>query len=119
MKKRVISAAIMIAIIVPLVIIGKVPFIILVGLVAVLAYKELSDLYNFPLVVKLLGAIGLLSLVYNNFDANNIHLGLNYSVINILLLLTLTPIVVYQVKNQYSTEDAFKYFGFILSLKRK
>ena len=71
MKKRVISAAIMIAIIVPLVIIGKVPFIILVGLVAVLAYKELSDLYNFPLVVKLLGAIGLLSLVYNNFDANN------------------------------------------------
>lgn len=116
MKKRVISAAIMIAIIVPLVIIGKVPFIILVGLVAVLAYKELSDLYNFPLVVKLLGAIGLLSLVYNNFDANNIHLGLNYSVINILLLLMLTPIVVYQVKNKYTTEDAFKYFGFIVLL---
>ena len=61
MKKRVISAAIMIAIIVPLVIIGKVPFIILVGLVAVLAYKELSDLYNFPLVVNSISNSYLLS----------------------------------------------------------
>ena len=46
MKKRVISAAIMIAIILPLVIIGKIPFAIFVGLVSVMAFKEMSDLYG-------------------------------------------------------------------------
>ena len=45
MKKRIISAAIMIAIILPLVIIGKIPFAIFVGLVSVMAFKEMSDLY--------------------------------------------------------------------------
>ena len=38
MKKRIISAAIMIAIILPLVIIGKIPFAIFVGLVSVMAF---------------------------------------------------------------------------------
>lgn len=56
MKKRIISAAIMIAIILPLVIIGKIPFAIFVGLVSVMAFKEMSDLYDYPLPVKITGS---------------------------------------------------------------
>lgn len=114
MKKRVISAAIMIAIILPLVIIGKIPFAIFVGLVSVMAFKEMSDLYDYPLPVKITGFLALITLVYSNFDANNIFLGLNYSIIGIVILLVLTPIVFYQIKGKYSTEDAFKMLGFIL-----
>lgn len=112
MKKRIISAAIMIAIILPLVIIGKIPFAIFVGLVSVMAFKEMSDLYDYPLPVKITGFLALITLVYSNFDANNIFLGLNYS--RIVILLVLTPIVFYQIKGKYSTEDAFKMLGFIL-----
>lgn len=114
MKKRVISAAIMIAIILPLVIIGKIPFIIFVGLVSIMAYKEMSDLYDYPLPVKITGFLALIFLVFSNFDANNIYLGLSYKIIGIVTLLVLTPIIFYQVKDKYTTEDAFKMLGFIL-----
>ena len=44
MKKRVLSAAILIAIFVPLIIIGGIPFKIGVGIVSILAFKEVIDL---------------------------------------------------------------------------
>ena len=62
MKKRIISAAIMIAIILPLVIIGKIPFAIFAGLVSVMAFKEMSDLYDYPLPVKITGFLALITL---------------------------------------------------------
>lgn len=114
MKKRAISAIILLVITIPLVIIGKIPFALAIGLVSVLAYKEIMDLYKYPLIVKVLGFIALLSLVYSNFDAHNILLGLDYKVISIILLLVYLPVLFYQIKGKYTSDDAMKLLGFIL-----
>ena len=44
MKTRIISAIVLIAIFVPLIIIGGIPFSITVGIVSALAFKEVIDL---------------------------------------------------------------------------
>lgn len=113
MKKRVISAAVLLAIIIPLIIIGKIPFALAVGIISMLAYKEIMDLYKYPLIVKILGFISLISIVYSNFDSKMIAFGLDYRIISVCLLLLFIPVIFYQVKNKYTVDDAFKLFGFI------
>lgn len=113
-KIRTLSAIILLAILIPIIFIGKIPFALVVGLASILAVKELNDLYKFPLIIKLLSFISMITLVYSNFDANTIFLGLNYKVLNIIILMLTIPIIFYQVKNKYNIEDAFKLIGFIL-----
>ena len=114
MKTRIISAAILIAVAVPLIIIGGIPFSLLIGVAGVLAVKEITDLYKFPLIIKLLAFIGMISLIYSNFDSSYLALGLDYKVLSILILGLLVPIIFFQIKGKYTTEDAFKLIGFIL-----
>lgn len=113
MKKRVISAAILLIILIPLIIIGKVPFRIAVGLVSLLGYYEIMKIYDYPFIVKILGFISLISIVYCNYDGNILGFGLDYRIISITLLITLIPIIFYQVKEKYTIEDAFKLYGFL------
>lgn len=114
MKVRTISAAILLGLLIPVVIIGGIPFALVVGIIATIATKEITDLYKFPNIIKLLAFLGILSLVYSNFDSSTILFGLNYEVLSILLLGLLIPIIFFQVKGKYTTEDAFKLLGFIL-----
>lgn|SRR5574344_82578 len=116
MKKRVISAAILLAIVIPVVIIGKIPFALLIGLISVLAYREIMDLGKYPIIVKILGFIALISLVYSNFDANNIYLGLDYKVLSLVLLLVYLPVLFYQERGKYNSDEAFSLLGFIFLL---
>ncbi len=113
MKKRVISAAIMLIILIPFIIIGGKAFALCVGAISIFAYKELIGLYKYPLVVKILGFLALISLVYNNFDVNNINFGLDYKVLSFITLMMFIPVIFYQVNGKYKVDDAFKLFGFI------
>ena len=64
MKTRVISAIVALAIFIPLIIIGDVYFAISMGILSVLAYKEILDLKkshgDIPNIIKLLGLISLI-----------------------------------------------------------
>jgi len=111
--KRVISAVVLLAILIPLIIIGKIPFALAIGFISILAYLEIMKLAKYPLPVKLLSFFALISIVYSNFDAKTIMFGLDYKVLSISLLLILIPIIFYQTKEIYTTNDAFKLFGFI------
>lgn len=113
MKKRIISATLLLAIIIPLIFIGGIPFALSVGLISALAYKEILSLFKFPLVVRILGFISLISLLYSNFEANNIIMGLNYKAISIVILMLFLPVIFYQSKGKYSVDDAFKFLGLI------
>ena len=113
MKKRVISAAVLLAIIIPLIIIGKIPFALAVGVIGVFAYKEIMDLNKYPLMVKVLGIISLISIVYSNFDSKMINFGLDFKIISISFLLLFIPVIFYQVNNKYTVDDAFRLFGFL------
>ena len=76
MKTRLISAAIAIAIIVPLLIIGGKVFNLAVGLLAVLAYKEIVDLKvshnKLPVIVQIIGLIDLLLIVFTSVNSADV-----------------------------------------------
>ena len=81
MKTRIISAIIALAIAVPLILLGGKYFAIFIGVLALLGYKEILDLKkidkNVPLLIKILGGISLLLIVFSNYD-NNIFLDISY-----------------------------------------
>lgn len=114
LPKRVLSAVILLAILIPLIIIGKVPFAIAIGLVGVMAYYEIMKLYKFNIVIRVLSFIVLMGFIYSSVDPNMLTFGLNYRVIAITMLLLLSPVVYYQPKEKYDIEDAFKLYGFLL-----
>lgn len=116
MKKRVISALIIAALIIPAFLIGSIPFKILCGLLAVLAFKEVVDLKvshkSLPNVVIALGLISLLSIVYMNYDLSYaLFLGISYAAIALVLLVYLIPTLFLK---KYSTQDAFYLIGFTI-----
>ena len=117
MKKRIISAAILILIFVPLLIIGGIPFRIAVGLIGILAYKEiieLKGLKNYPLPVLIIGLLVLLLLIYSNRDILFITLGLNYKYILFAFIAMFIPTIIYYGKEKYSVKDAFQLTSFIM-----
>lgn len=120
MKKRIMSAAILIAIFVPLLMIGSWPFAIAIGVVSILAYKEVIDLKkkekDLPSIIKILGMISLLLIIYFNKNDYFFNIGLSYKIIDIVLLLFLLPSVFYGKNNNYTTKDAFYLIGWTLLL---
>ena len=110
MKIRVISAVVALAIFIPLILIGGIPFAIAAGILSVLAYKEILDLKKshkkLPNGVKILGLIAILYLVVGNYGINF----LTYKAILIPLILLLLPTVFYKNDN-YNTNDAFYLLG--------
>ena len=114
MKNRLISAVILLAIVLPVVIIGGIAFGLLVGVVTMVVTKELTDLYQIPNVVKLAVFLALLSIVYSNFDPNHLSLGLDFRTVSLALLLLMTPIIFFQISGKYTTKHAFEIMGFVL-----
>lgn len=119
MKKRIISAIIMAIICIPLILIGGLPFRIGVGILAILAYKEIIDLKgmkNYPKLVVVLGLIVLLSLVFSNRDIVFSTIGLDYKYIVFTFLAMFLPTIFYYDSKKYTTKEAFELTGFIMFL---
>ena len=119
MKKRIISATIMILILIPFIIIGGVPFRMLAGIVGILGYKELIELKgfkNYPISVIIIGLIVLLMLIFSNRDMLYSIIGLNYKYIVGSYLLMLVPSVILYRTKKYTTQDAFYLSSFIIYL---
>lgn len=119
MKKRIISAVIALAIFVPIIILGGNYFAVAMGMLSVLAYKELLDLkensVEIPVFVKFLGMVGLLLLVFSEFDGYSIMFGLSYRALAILLLALFIPTLFYK-NNVYTTKEALYLTGICLML---
>ncbi len=118
MKKRVLSAAVLIAIFIPLILIGGLPFKIGVGLVSILTYKEVIDLKkhnkDLPSIIKVLGVISLLLLIYLTHNEYILELGLSFKAIGILIILLLGPVIFYGSSDKYTSSDAFYMIGWTL-----
>ena len=108
MKKRIISAILMIIIFVPILVIGGNVFIVAMGMLGVIALKELLDLKEshskIPDLVFLIAIINLLLLIFSEFDGYAIAFGLSYRGIALTLLTLLIPCLIY--KKDYQTKDA-------------
>lgn len=115
MKTRIISAVVAILIFIPLLIVGGIPFSMAVGILSVLAYKEIIDLKRIkgkvPNVVKLFGLISVIYLVLGNYGMFNLNYAVSYSRLLLPLVLVLLPTVF--CDNKYKTDDAIYLLGFI------
>lgn len=115
MKTRVISAIVVLAVLIPLLMIGGIPFAIGVGLISLLAYKEVIDLKeDLPFIVRIMGIISLLLLVYMTFDGYSLSFGISYKAVSLSMILLLLPAVF--MGKEYTTRNAFYLMGFILLL---
>ncbi len=117
LKKRVISAIIMLIIVIPLIIIGGVPYSLMVGLIGCAAYKELIDLRRdksteFPNLMKAIGLIAVLFLIYSNFEKYGLLFGVSYKIICGIIIAICLPIVFY--KDRYKIDDAFHLLSNVL-----
>ena len=110
MKKRIISAIVALIIVVPLIILGGKPYIIGVGILSVLALKELIDLKKhnkkYPDLITVISYVCLLLLVYSEFDGYSIAFGLTYRGLALTLLALFIPTVLYK-DERYTARDAF------------
>ena len=95
MKKRVISAIIMILIFVPFLIIGGVPFTILMSLLGIFGLYELLHIREeakkkFPLPMKIIAYIMVLVIVLSNYKAIDFQYKLDYRLVSSIIFLFLS-----------------------------
>lgn len=119
MKKRILSAIVMLAIVIPVVWWGGDIFRLGVGFVSILALKELLDLkkshHKLPILVQFVAIVCLLFLVLTEYDGYSILFGVTYRGIAVLLL-TLLGLAVFYPDKDYTTQDAFYLIGSVLLL---
>ena len=120
MKERTISAIIMLAIIIPLIAIGGWLYSLAIGIVCCFAYKELTEIRketkdDYPSLMKIIGLISTILIVYSTFDSNGLIFGLDYNILGAVILFLMIPPVFYN-NEKYSIEDAFYLLGNVLFL---
>ena len=109
MKKRLISAAVMLIIFIPLIIIGSFPFEIGITVVSLLAFRELISIYEkeikIPIIVKVLSylSVGLLVMCAESL----------LPCLALVLLFNFIPIIFIN-KNEYNYSNAVGLFGVII-----
>ncbi len=119
MKKRIISAIVMLIIVIPIVWYGGKIFQVGVSVVGLLALGEIMNLKvshkEIPGPVKILGMISLLLIILAEYDGYSIMFGVTYRGLAILLLVMLGMSLFYK-KDEYRVTDALVLTGAILLL---
>ncbi len=118
MKKRVITATVLVAIVVALFLlptnIAKYAIAAGVSILAALAYREIVDLKEshkpYSKLIKALGFVCLEFMVFHTINASYIYNGASFATIGLVLLLLLIPSI-FDKKGNYTTKDAFYLMG--------
>lgn len=115
MKTRIISAIILLLIFIPLLIIGGLPFAILMAILAVLSLYELlktrRKIRKIPASIELYAYILVLFFTMNGFNSADIFYMLDYKLMAILILVNLSPLVFINDKDKYNLTDALFLIG--------
>ena len=119
MKKRLMSTILMLIVVVPLIYYGGTYFKIGVGVVSILALKEILDLkishQKIPVLVSIFSMVSLLLLIYADYDAYSIMFGITYRGLAIMFL-GMLGFSIFNKDSTYSLNDAFFMIGTILLL---
>lgn len=120
MKKRVLSASLMLIVFIPLLIIGGPLFNFGVYLVSLLALKEFISIKNekkyVPSFIKFISYIILTLLILTNTQLKELTFSIDYRVLAALFISYLLPTVLYHDREKYSVNDAFYLIGGVLFL---
>ncbi len=120
MKTRIISAIVILAIIIPLLLIGGIPFYIGIGLIGILGLKEMIDLKDkkskLPWFVKMCSYGSLIFLILSHVEGSEMIFYIDYKVVTAIIFLLLCPLVIYHDNNKYNINDALFLMGSIFFL---
>lgn len=115
MKTRIISAIVMCLIIIPILIIGGLPFKILTIVLAMMSMYELIKARNvkskIPLIIRLLSYILLAVFVALGTTVYTANYELIYKIMIVIFLLYFIPVVFINNTNKYSITDALYVLG--------
>ena len=120
MKKRIIGAILVVAIFVPFLIIGKLPFAILMSILSVCSVYELLKVREsqkeFPMVLKLIAYAVTLGVCLCNIRSIDFQFNFDYRVMTCLIFLFLSPLVFINDSKRYNFDDALFLIGSVLFL---
>ena len=118
MKVRVISAIIMIAVFVPFLIIGEIPFAILMGVLGVCGLYELMRVREskkkFPIVLKVIAYFLVLAFSMYNINSIEFAYKFDYRVVAFIIFMFTSPMVFINDTKRYNLNDALFLIGSIL-----
>jgi len=118
MKVRVLSAILMVAIFVPFLVVGGLPFTILMSLLSVGGLYELIKVREtkkkLPFIVKIFAYCMVVGFCMYNFDSIEFQSQFDYRVMAGILFLFLSPIVFINDFEKYSFNDALFLIGSLL-----
>lgn len=115
MKERIITALCVLLIVMPLLIIGGLPYKILIIVISSIALYELMKArYKYPIIMKLVAYTYLGAIIYRNID--DIYYHLDNPVIISSFMAFLLPTIFFQPSGKYTIKDAFYLLSSVLFL---
>lgn len=118
MKTRVLSAIIIVAIFLPLLLIGELPFALLMAFLGILGLYELLKVREsrkaIPHIIKLFAYGMVFAFCMYNFDSIEFQSQFDYRVMALILALFLSPIVFFNNYDKYNFDDALYVIGSLL-----
>lgn len=123
MKQRIITGAVLVAIVVVLfllpVSISKIAIAVLAAILATLAYKEIIDLRdskkNYPNFIKIIGFICMMLIVFHTVESTHLYSGVSFLNLCLVILIMIIPSI-FEKKEKYTTKEALYLTGTILMI---
>ena len=118
MKERILSALLLIIVFVPILIVGELPFSILMSILSVFALYELLKVREsrkeFPFILKILAYI--LTIYFSLYNTNTIEFkySFDYRVMAFIIFMFLSPMVFINNTKKYNLNDALFLIGSVL-----
>lgn len=118
MTKRVISAIVMVAIFIPFLIMGGVPFAVLMAVLSLMGLYELLHIRetkkNFPKFMKLIAYLMVVFFTLLNSSSTDFSYSISYKVVSVILFVFVIPMVFINNTKKYNLNDALFLVGSIL-----
>lgn len=115
MKSRIVSAIFMVLIFVPFLIVGDVPFAVLMAVLGLASLYELINVREsrkkFPVLLKIIAYIIVLGLCLHNVDSIEFQYQFDYRVMAGLIFIYLIPMVFINDSKRYNFDDALYLVG--------
>ncbi len=110
MKVRVISALCLLAIFIPLLLIGGLPYSILMVFISLLGLRELLNIRKkkkpFPFLVELCAYIIVIFMTLSNFRSKDLYFIMDYRLMSAIMFIFLLPLVFINDSDKYNLNDA-------------
>lgn len=118
MKTRILSAAILLAIFIPMIILGGTPYAIFMTILALIGLYELISVREskkkFPFLIKVIAYLMTMFFCLGNINSNVLTYTLDYRVMAFMIFAFLLPMIFINNNKKYNLNDALFIIGSLL-----